>query len=136
MTQAEKLTDLIPPVNKVELAHGKVASIGLLSLMHLVEAEEKYGSAEAFIDKISNKPKAADILDMVWMLIENKEDFGDDKTTFAKHVPASVLMNGSLADALAKSIMASMPKKTPGGAEGSSGTETSNPTGETTSPPS
>jgi hypothetical protein len=106
-TQEPKVSDVFPPAEIIPLLYGKKAVLGLFTLGHVVEAEEKYGSLDDFLAKFKGDSiKLKVILDTLYLLLENKEDF-KDATDFARHIPVSKAV--TMKESIMKQIAASMP---------------------------
>jgi hypothetical protein len=84
----EKLSELFPGIEKIEMLLGKKAVLGPFTLEHGIWAEEKYGDMESFIKIFTGSPKIKEVAELLYALLLNPEEF-KDITDFTRHFPIS-----------------------------------------------
>lgn len=80
-----KLSDVAPPKSvEVAILNGKKVVFAPITLLTMMEIEEEHGiSIDDWVKKISRANKLAELLDALWMMVSNKDDFADKKHLFA-----------------------------------------------------
>lgn len=87
----KKLADLkYPDAIEFPLLHDHKAVIGPITFSAIEQIEEKFGSMMQMKEKISGgEVKQSDLFSLVFLLLENQDEFNDDVKEFGKHVPVS-----------------------------------------------
>lgn len=109
-----KLADVLTPEPlEIPLLRGKTAKVGPLTLEVLCWIEENHGSFEEFQEKYLkvNKPNITAVTDLVYQLIENKDEIGTVKDFRALCPADSIALLGT---AVGKALKASMPSEAAG----------------------
>lgn len=103
------LNDLVLPESvEIPLLKNKVAVLGPLTFELVYFVEDKYGGFDKMQAMLGGggKPNIAEILDLFYQMVENKDEF-EDAREFARHVPLSHL--GPIIEHIVAMVGKSMP---------------------------
>lgn len=108
-----KILEFAPAIRSVDLGDGRSIKVCPLSLYHIAMGEKEFGNQETFFKALFGKSGVVAQLKAMWVIVENKDDFGNDPMTFGKFI--NIEVGKRIAEAAAASAKDSLPDQPVGG---------------------